>query len=88
MRGTCPEASIGRRSRRTIGADAHIIERVSGAALRVFINIGSCFGQFSAHMDPVEDMVGILMTQRMMDSPTPPKVFRDFWTTAYQAIDD
>ena len=42
----------------------------------------------SAYMDPAEDMVGILMTQRMMDSPVPPKVFRDFWTTAYQAIDD
>ena len=42
----------------------------------------------SAHMDPAEDMVGILMTQRMMDSPVPPKVFRDFWTSAYQAIDD
>ena len=42
----------------------------------------------SAYMDPAEDMVGILMTQRMMDSPVPPKVFRDFWTSAYQAIDD
>jgi CubicO group peptidase (beta-lactamase class C family) len=42
----------------------------------------------SAHMDPAEDLVGILMTQRMMDSPVPPKVFRDFWTTTYQAIDD
>jgi CubicO group peptidase (beta-lactamase class C family) len=42
----------------------------------------------SAYMDPAEDMVGVLMTQRMMDSPVPPKVFRDFWTSAYQAIDD
>jgi CubicO group peptidase (beta-lactamase class C family) len=42
----------------------------------------------SAYMDPAEDMVGILMTQRAMESPTPPKVFRDFWTTAYQAIDE
>jgi hypothetical protein len=33
-------------------------------------------------------MVGILMTQRMMDSPKPPGVFLDFWTSAYQAIDD
>ena len=41
----------------------------------------------SAYMDPAEDMVGILMTQRMMDSLSP-KVFRDFWTSAYQAIDD
>jgi CubicO group peptidase (beta-lactamase class C family) len=42
----------------------------------------------SAHLDPAEDLVGILMTQRMMESPVPPKVFRDFWTSAYQAIDD
>jgi CubicO group peptidase (beta-lactamase class C family) len=42
----------------------------------------------SAHVDPAEDMVGILMTQRMMESPQPPRVFRDFWTSAYQAIDD
>ena len=42
----------------------------------------------SAHMDPAEDMVGVLMTQRLMDSPVPPKLFRDFWTSAYQAIDD
>jgi CubicO group peptidase (beta-lactamase class C family) len=42
----------------------------------------------SAHLDPAEDMVGILMTQRMMDSPQPPRVFRDFWTSAYQAFDD
>jgi hypothetical protein len=39
-------------------------------------------------MDPAEDMVGILMTQRMMESPVPPRVFRDFWTAAYQAIDE
>jgi CubicO group peptidase (beta-lactamase class C family) len=42
----------------------------------------------SAHLDPVEDMVGVLMTQRMMESPEPPRVFRDFWTSAYQAIND
>jgi hypothetical protein len=33
-------------------------------------------------------MVGILMTQRMMDSPAPPHVFVDFWTSAYAAIHD
>jgi CubicO group peptidase (beta-lactamase class C family) len=42
----------------------------------------------SAHLDPAEDTIGILMTQRMMESPTPPKVFRDFWTAAYQAFED
>ncbi|HZZ35518.1 MAG TPA: serine hydrolase domain-containing protein [Caulobacteraceae bacterium] len=42
----------------------------------------------SGYADPAEDMVGVLLTQRMMDSPQPPKVFTDFWTGAYQAIDD
>ena len=42
----------------------------------------------SGYSDPNEDLVGILMTQRLMDSPEPPRVFRDFWTSAYQAIDD
>ena len=38
--------------------------------------------------DPTEDMIGIVMTQAMWTSPNPPAVCRDFWTTAYQAIDD
>jgi CubicO group peptidase (beta-lactamase class C family) len=42
----------------------------------------------SGHLDPAEDMVGILLTQRMMESPQPPRVFRDFWTSAYQSLDD
>ncbi|MCR8630064.1 serine hydrolase domain-containing protein [Paenibacillus radicis (ex Xue et al. 2023)] len=42
----------------------------------------------SGYSDPKEDMVGILMTQRLMDSPVPPNVFVDFWTSAYQSIDD
>jgi hypothetical protein len=29
-----------------------------------------------------------LLTQRLMDSPQPPRAFVDFWTSAYQAIDD
>jgi hypothetical protein len=33
-------------------------------------------------------MTGILMTQRVWDSPVAPAVNRDFWTSAYQAIDD
>jgi len=40
----------------------------------------------TAYVDPAEDMIGILFTQRMMDSPEPPKVFRDFWTLAYTAL--
>jgi CubicO group peptidase (beta-lactamase class C family) len=42
----------------------------------------------SGYSDPTEDLVGILLTQRMMESPKPPPVFVDFWTSAYQAIDD
>jgi CubicO group peptidase (beta-lactamase class C family) len=38
--------------------------------------------------DPAEEMVTILMTQRAWTSPNPPDVCRDFWTSAYQAIDD
>ena len=42
----------------------------------------------SGYSDPSENMVGILMTQRLMESPQAPRVFVDFWTSAYQAIDD
>ena len=35
-----------------------------------------------------EDLVGILMTQGMWTSPRGPGVYHDFWTQAYQAIDD
>jgi CubicO group peptidase (beta-lactamase class C family) len=42
----------------------------------------------TGYADPAEDMVGLLLTQRMMDSPAPPRVFTDFWTTAYAAIND
>ncbi|MFP3388113.1 serine hydrolase domain-containing protein [Brevibacillus sp. SIMBA_040] len=42
----------------------------------------------SGYSDPAEDMIGILMTQRLMDSPAPPNIFSDFWTLAYQAIND
>jgi hypothetical protein len=39
-------------------------------------------------MDPREDLVGILMIQRLWDSPSPPPAVVDFWTQAYSAIDD
>jgi CubicO group peptidase (beta-lactamase class C family) len=42
----------------------------------------------SGYSDPTENLVGILLTQRMMDSPEPPRAFVDFWSSAYQAIDD
>jgi CubicO group peptidase (beta-lactamase class C family) len=38
--------------------------------------------------DPEEEMVAILMTQRLWTSPSPPDIYLDFWTSAYQAIDD
>jgi len=38
--------------------------------------------------DPREEMVTILMTQRAWTSPSPPDVCLDFWTSAYQTIDD
>jgi CubicO group peptidase (beta-lactamase class C family) len=41
----------------------------------------------TAYTDPAEGMIGILFTQRMMDSPEPPKVFTDFWTLAYAAME-
>jgi CubicO group peptidase (beta-lactamase class C family) len=42
----------------------------------------------SWYSDPKENLTGILLTQRMMDSPQPPRALLDFWTLAFQAIDD
>lgn len=42
----------------------------------------------SGYSDPSEEMVAILMTQQAMNSPSAPTLYRDFWTSAYQAIDD
>jgi CubicO group peptidase (beta-lactamase class C family) len=41
----------------------------------------------TAYIDPAEGLIGILFTQRMMDSPEPPKFFTDFWTLAYGAME-
>jgi CubicO group peptidase (beta-lactamase class C family) len=41
----------------------------------------------SAYSDPKNDFIGILLTQRMMDSPEPPAVFKDFWTHAYRSLE-
>jgi CubicO group peptidase (beta-lactamase class C family) len=38
--------------------------------------------------DPSEDLTLILLTQRAFTSPVPPALNRDFWTSAYQALDD
>jgi CubicO group peptidase (beta-lactamase class C family) len=70
-----------------------------GLGFQVFTRLttlGSTPGRFgwtggtgtSVYTDPAEELIGILLTQREMTSPEPPTVFRDFWTCAYQAIDD
>jgi CubicO group peptidase (beta-lactamase class C family) len=41
----------------------------------------------TAYTDPTEGMIGILFTQRMMESPEPPKGFSGFWTLAYAAME-
>ncbi len=40
----------------------------------------------SAYTDPAESMIGVLFTQRMMESPQAPTLFVDFWTQAYAAM--
>jgi CubicO group peptidase (beta-lactamase class C family) len=42
----------------------------------------------SCYVDPQEDMIGILLAQRLMASPSPSDFYTDFWTLAYQAIDE
>jgi CubicO group peptidase (beta-lactamase class C family) len=42
----------------------------------------------SWYVDPTEELIGILLTQRLLDDPAGPVVFTDFWNTAYQAIAD
>ncbi|GHF30977.1 hypothetical protein GCM10018790_05730 [Kitasatospora xanthocidica] len=36
--------------------------------------------------DPAERLTGLLLTQRMFETATPPPVARDFETLAYQAL--
>jgi CubicO group peptidase (beta-lactamase class C family) len=42
----------------------------------------------SWYVDPAEELIGILMTQRVWDATGMPKVLLDFWTGTYQAIAD
>jgi CubicO group peptidase (beta-lactamase class C family) len=42
----------------------------------------------SWYVDPKEELIGILMTQRVWDASGAPVVLLDFWTSAYQAFDD
>jgi CubicO group peptidase (beta-lactamase class C family) len=41
----------------------------------------------SGYTDPAEEMVGILMTQGLLDAAVM-DLNTDFWTSAYQSIDD
>jgi CubicO group peptidase (beta-lactamase class C family) len=42
----------------------------------------------SWYVDPKEELIGILMTQRVWDDPGAPVVLLDFWTSVYGAIVD
>jgi CubicO group peptidase (beta-lactamase class C family) len=42
----------------------------------------------SWYIDPKEELIGILMTQGVWDSPGAPAVLLDFWTSVYAAMDD
>jgi CubicO group peptidase (beta-lactamase class C family) len=41
----------------------------------------------SAYSDPENDFVGIILTQRVADSPEPAPVFTDFWKGAYNSLE-
>jgi CubicO group peptidase (beta-lactamase class C family) len=47
-------------------------------------------GGFNTHWynDPAEDLTGMLLFQCQLGGPAPQTIDRDFWTTAYAAIDD
>jgi CubicO group peptidase (beta-lactamase class C family) len=38
--------------------------------------------------DPREDLIGVLLTDQLWASPSPPPLFQDFWTCAYAALGD
>src|SRR5437868_5022944 len=40
-----------------------------------------------AYIDPAEGIIGILFTQRMVDSPELSQLFSDFWTLVYEAME-
>jgi CubicO group peptidase (beta-lactamase class C family) len=42
----------------------------------------------SWYVDPTEELIGILLTQRVWDEFPIPRVYIDFWTAAYAAIND
>jgi CubicO group peptidase (beta-lactamase class C family) len=67
-----------------VGVDTKCVDRSS-----VLGRFGWVGGIGTAgYSDPRENLAGILLTQRMMESPVPTRVMTDFWTLAYQAIED
>ena len=42
----------------------------------------------SWYSDPREQLTGILLTQRLMDSPQPPRTITDFWNSVSQLVAD
>jgi CubicO group peptidase (beta-lactamase class C family) len=42
----------------------------------------------SWHVDPTEELIGVLLAQRVLDGSGIIGAYLDFWTLAYQAIDD
>jgi CubicO group peptidase (beta-lactamase class C family) len=67
-----------------------------GAMVTRATELGHPVGQFgwdgglgtSWAVDPARGVIGVLLTQRLWSSPVPPPVCRDFWVSAYQALDD
>ena len=63
-----------------------LLERSDGRSVGTYGWDGG-FGTSWAN-DPVEDVVGVLLTNEMWSSPAPPPVCSDFWTATYGAIAD
>jgi CubicO group peptidase (beta-lactamase class C family) len=87
--------------RRAEGGERRVLRRREWLGIRIWRDhpaddLAAVPGRFGwtggtgtcVYTDPAEELIGILPTQRYMTSPMPPPVFRDFWTCAYQAIDD
>jgi CubicO group peptidase (beta-lactamase class C family) len=66
-----------------------------GMAVRTHHSDHAPIGQFgwdggtgtTVHADPHNQLTGILLTQVGMSTPHPARLFHDFWTTTYQALD-
>ena len=67
-----------------------------GMAVRGYRSSYAPVGQFgwdggtgtTVYADPKNDLVGIMLTQTGMSTPTSTQAIHDFWTTVYQAVED